>query len=40
MTLDVILGGLKQGVASLWGWSMGVLSEGPRVHPGMSMPWT
>ena len=34
MTLDVIL---RQGIASLWGWCMGVLSEGPRVHPGLSM---
>ena len=37
VTLDAIL---RQGVALLWGWSMGVLSEKPRVHPGMSMPWT
>ena len=34
MTLDVILG---QGFASLWGWSMDVSSEGPLVHPGMSI---
>ena len=31
MTLDVIL---RKGVALLWSWSMGVLSEGPLVHPG------
>ena len=37
MTLDVILG---KGVASLWGWSMGVSSEGPLVHPGLRMSWT
>ena len=24
----------------LWGWSPGVPSEGPLVHPGMSMPWS
>ena len=39
VTLDVIL---RQNVALLWGWSMGVLSEGPWVHPGimLGMPWT
>ena len=24
-----------QGVASLWGWSMGVFIEGTRLHPGL-----
>ena len=34
MTLDVILG---QGVALLWGLSMDEPSEGPLVHPELSM---
>ena len=37
MTLDIIL---RQGVVSLWGWSMGVPSEVLWVHPGLSMPCT
>ena len=37
VTLDVIL---KQGVTSLWGWSMGVPREGSLLHPCLSLPCT
>ena len=29
----------RQGVASLWGWSMGVLGAGTPIHLGLSMSW-